>query len=142
MGPHRVRLTIVRRLHMCHFVFVFLTATVAATSFISTPTNGYGIKKAKSLKTGPPITLKSPALYIHIVELTCRPSGEGSVHYCPLHLDHNQLLSPNTSLYPDDLPCTRKPRKGTNLCTQLMYLCVFSFHWLKLVHTGSMCMYK
>ena len=45
--------------------------------------------------------------YTGNVVLTCRPSGEKSVHNCPWHLDHSELLTPDISLHPDDHSCSK-----------------------------------
>ena len=50
-------------------------------------------------------------IYTGNVVLTSRPGGEESVHSCPWHLDHSELLTPDISLHPDDHSCS-KPKNG------------------------------
>ena len=45
--------------------------------------------------------------YTGNVVLTCRPSGEESIHYYSRHLDHSELLTPDISLHPDDHHCSK-----------------------------------
>ena len=50
-----------------------------------------------------------------LIQLTCRHSEEESIHHCTWHLDHSDLLSPDTLLSPDDHSCTETCTRVNNV---------------------------
>ena len=61
-----------------------------------------------------------------LIQLTCRHSEEESIHHCTWHLDHSNLLSPDTLLSPNNHSCTETCIRVNNVIRRGKYSVQFT----------------